>query len=201
MKRLLVLGLVCLALTGCFATTDDVDQAIQAVRDTRVQVQGEIAKIKEEVAKSGLSPEQKATWEAKLQRTSDVLVKVEAAEKKLEERRADLTSGDPGRVVAAGGKTVGEAVGGPYGALINLGSLILGGILTGAYKGRQLKALKADAVEAIGTMSVAIVNGDIPMSDEAAAKLNGAQSSGAKKLVDEADAAYADVLKVIEKKA
>lgn len=198
---LMWLAVVVGAMAGCSSDPSELDAAIAAMKETRQQVQAEVEKIKVEVSKSALPPEQRAAWESKLQKASDYLVKVEAVEKKLEERRADLVSGDPGRAVAAGGQAVGEAVGGPYGALIGLGGTLIGSILTGAYKQRQLTALKGSAVEAIGTFSTGIASGLIPLSEDAKARLHQAQTDRAKALVREAQAFYGDAMTLAKPKS
>ena len=192
--KILPIAIVILFLAGCSSDPTELDKALAAMKETRQQVQGEIEKIKAEVAKSALPPEQRAAWEQKLQKASDYLVKVEAVEKKLEERRTDLVSGDPGRTVSAGGQAIGEAVGGPYGALIGLGGTLIGSILTGAYKQRQLTNVKSAAVEAIGTFSTAMQSGLITVTPEAKSRLQAAQSPAAKAIVRDAQTFYSDAM-------
>lgn len=167
-----------LALAGCAADTKELDAAIASIKETRVAVQVELEKAKVDIAKSGLTPEQRAAWEEKLQRASDFLVKVEAVESKLDKVKEAAATGDPGAVIAAGGAAA-APIGGPYAPIIALGSTLIGGIVTGIWKQRQLNS----ATEAISSISMLEAGGVISIPTEAKAIMNEIQSDGAKRAV------------------
>lgn len=177
MRTFLPLVIV-LTLAGCAADTKELDAAIAHVKETRIAVQAELEKAKIEIAKSGLTPEQRQAWEAKLQSASNFLVKVEAAEARLDKVKEAAATGDPGAVIAAGG-TAAAPLGGPYAPLIALGSTLIGGIVTGIWKQKQLNS----AHEAISTVSMLEAGGVISIPAEAKAILNEIQSEGAKRAV------------------
>lgn len=168
----------------------------------------EVARLREEDAQAQKRREAAEKLYAKIETTyNDTAGKFEkitaeifrhADEKiaSLKGERDRLTSEDPGQQIAGGGKVIGDAVGGQAGLLINLGAMVVGGIVSGIYQGRKTAAVKSAAIEAIGTMSQAINSDIMPMSDNAAAVLKAAQSKAARDLVDEADEAYSDTLKI-----
>lgn len=170
--------LTVLLIAGCAADTTKLDEAIASIKETRQAVTAEVEKAKVEIARSGLSPEQREAWAAKLQKASDFLVKVEAVESKLDKVKEAAVTGDPGAVIAAGGAAA-SPLGGPYAPLIALGSTLIGGIVSGIYKQRQLNA----AHEAISTVSMLEAGGVISIPAEAKSILNEIQSEGAKRAV------------------
>lgn len=166
------------ALSSCTADTREIDTAIASIKQTRVEVAAEIEKMKVEVAKSTLTPEQRAAWEKKLQTASDFLVKVESAEKKLDAVRDAAATGDPGAVIAAGGGAA-APLSGPYAPFVLLGSTLVGGVVSAIWKQRQVNA----AQEAISTVSMLEAGGAISIPPDAKAILNEIQSEGAKRAV------------------
>lgn len=190
MQKLLLI-VVAVSLVSCAADTSKIDSIIQSVKETRQQVQQEIEAIKIEVARSSLNPEQRAAWSEKLQHASDFLIKVEAVEKKLDSVKAAAATGDPGAVIATGAQAA-SPLGGPYAPFIALGGTIIGGIVSGAWKQRQLAAAR----EALGGIAIAEAGGLLDIPPAAKVFIDSIQSPAAKMQVQIAKAGASKAMNV-----
>jgi len=117
----------------------------------------------------------------------------------LKAERESITSDDPGEQIKGVGNVIGSALPGQAGLIFSLLATSIGGIVSTIYQAKQKQNVRAAAVEAIGTMSTAIASGDVKLDDSARQRLQAAQSTAAKDMVDVAEREYSDVLKLIRK--